>query len=142
MTPEGLITIARSWLGVPFRHQGNTRRGIDCINAVRVWLVEAGLSPPEVPQGYLRSPDGVTLKTALDGWMTPTDTPQPGTIALLRIRRFPQHVALITGPTMIHSHSRVGKGGREMGGVVENGYRGRWLDRTVALYRVPGVIYE
>jgi cell wall-associated NlpC family hydrolase len=39
--PNAIIAAARSWLGVPWRHQGRTRQGVDC--AGLVVLVGRGL---------------------------------------------------------------------------------------------------
>lgn len=139
--PQALVGIARGWLGVPFRHQGRTRHGIDCVNAVREWIAEAGLCPPDVPRRYRPQPDGRQLRDGIEAWMLPTDVPGPGVVALIRIRREPQHVGLLTGETIIHALSRRDGRGREVGMVVETGWRGDWRMKTVALYRVPGVTY-
>lgn len=47
MTPGqrmDFVEAARTFLGVPFRHQGRTRRGMDCIGLVVLSLRAAGVS--------------------------------------------------------------------------------------------------
>ena len=41
--PSAIVAAARTWLGVPWRHQGRTRQGVDC--AGLVVLVGRGLGP-------------------------------------------------------------------------------------------------
>lgn len=39
-----IIRVARSWINTPFKHQGRTRRGVDCVGLVSCVARELGLS--------------------------------------------------------------------------------------------------
>ena len=42
--PDAIIAAARAWLGVPWRHQGRTRQGVDCAGLVVLVGREFGLA--------------------------------------------------------------------------------------------------
>jgi cell wall-associated NlpC family hydrolase len=137
MTGAELVERARTWLGVPFVHQGRTRAGVDCIGLFEALLREAGALPAgfNEPTNYGRRPSG-RLEAALTRWCMPTAQLEPG--VLLGIA-WPQvkgtsHVALLTGENMIHAYASIGR-------VCEHGYRGRWVRWTVGAWRLPAVTY-
>lgn len=130
-----LCEAARRWLGVPFRHQGRDRRGVDCVGLIIVACRELGLPAGSVKlRDYGRLPCNGLLELQLAEHALAAPAPEPGTILLMRFGRWPQHVALCTGSTLVHSYEAVGK-------VVEHGYSGKWPGRTVSAWRVPGVVY-
>lgn len=136
---QGFIELARSWVGVPWHHQGRSRAGVDCAGLPECVLREAGLLPAEYREraNYGRMPVHGELLAAFQRWCEPAPGPEAGTVLTIRWPRMPgpSHVAICTGPTIIHAY-------RENTGVVEHGYRGRWIDWTTACWRVPGVRYE
>lgn len=138
MTPYTLIQEARAWVGVPFRHQGRSRLGVDCAGFIEVLARSLGLLPSDymAPRSYARRPNGELYGTILR-YCTRAREAAPATVVLVfwPKSREPGHVALCTGSTIIHAYSRVGR-------VVENGYRGLWIRNTHSVWRLPGVTYE
>ena len=131
-----MILAARGWVGVPFRHQGRDRRGVDCVGLIIAVGAELGLPCGAVDmRSYGRLPLGGMLESAVAEHGIPVAEPEAGAVVLCRFARSIQHVALCTGPTLIHAYEGVGK-------VVEHGFRGKWERRAVSAWRLPGVSYE
>jgi cell wall-associated NlpC family hydrolase len=130
-----LIDAARSFVGVPFLHQGRTRNGLDCIGLVIAALTKVGVVFYEEPPTYARLPHGDSLLAPLRGYCTEVTKIEPGLVGAIRFRREVTHVGLITGQTIIHAY----EGARR---AVEHSYDQRWQKLTVCLWRLPGVVYE
>jgi cell wall-associated NlpC family hydrolase len=135
VTPDQIVAQARGWLGVPFRHQGRTAHGIDCVGLPIIIGQTLGLVPKgfEVAN-YGRVPSGELLQR-LQAHCTQLPKAVPGSLILIAWTRTAAHVAICAGETMIHAHESVGR-------VVEHGYRGRWLRLTHSVWALPGVTYE
>lgn len=133
-----LLDEARSWVGVPFRHQGRTRHGVDCAGFVVALMRSAGELPADFQDvsSYARRPNGELL-TLISRYCSRASKEVPGLLVLIRWPRDiqPSHVALLTGPTLIHCYER-------RRAVVEHSYRGSWRRDTHSLWRLPGVAYE
>lgn len=133
-----LVSIARSWAGVPFRHQGRSRQGVDCIGFVLGVMQEAGIKLPKLPPATYtrRVNDGQMLEHILRHCV-PIKEAKPGALILVRWPRmqFPTHVALCLGDTMMHAHLSAGS-------VLEVGYRAQWQRWTHGIYELPGVRYS
>lgn len=132
--PGALIDAAREFLGVPFLHQGRNRLGVDCIGLVIASLMKVGVVFYEEPPTYARLPNGDALLGPLRNYCQPADEPLPGTVLAMRFRRAVTHVAICTGPTIIHAY----EGTRR---VIEHGYDRRWRALTVGQWRLPGIDY-
>ncbi len=135
MRPPAVIEEARSWVNVPFLHQGRTRRGIDCIGLPIVVGQRLGLLPSRFEiTNYGRLPSADLLERLMAHCVR---LPQavPGSLVAIAWTKTAAHVALCTGPTLIHSYESVGC-------VVEHGYRGRWIRLTHSAWALPGVRYE
>lgn len=139
---EELVQAARSYVGVPFRHRGRDRQGIDCGGLIIAALRDLGYTPPDFTV-YGREPDKDGLKQYLDhaignGARANARFPIPGDVLLMSFNagHTPQHVALVARhPTsksgalsIIHSYGEIGK-------VVEHGYDSAWRSRTRFVYR-------
>lgn len=137
MTVDELTTAARTWVGVPFLHQGRSRRGVDCAGFIIELARECALIPPtwRGPRRYGRFP-GENLRALVAEFCT-VEAVGPGRLLLMAWddTQRPTHMAICTGPTLIHAY-------QAGGGVVEHGYVGRWLDYTRSAWRLPGVSYE
>jgi cell wall-associated NlpC family hydrolase len=146
MTREKIIAEARSWIGTRFHHQGrvkinaDSKGGCDCIGliigvACALDLKFNGKLLSEVDsKNYSKTPDGTSLKNALDLHFKPTeiDAARGGDVLLMRIDERPQHVALIGnykdgGLSLIHSFAQAR-------GVVEHACDDYWCSRIVAAY--------
>lgn len=132
-TADRVVLEARSWVGVPFRHQGRDRRGVDCVGLPIVIGQALGLLPAKFDVAdYGRTATG-ELIARLQQYCRPIPSPVPGSLLVIAWAKTAAHVAIFTGDNMIHAYESVGK-------VVEHGYRGRWLRLTHSAWALPGVI--
>lgn len=137
MTPAQVVIEARSWVGVPFRHQGRNRLGIDCAGLV-VCVVASTAGLPEgfdPPRRYGRAPHDEFI-TTISRYCRETSSAVAGAIALIKWARdgSPSHVGILTSETIIHSYASAKR-------VVEHGYRGNWVDQTHSYWLLPGIDY-
>lgn len=132
MTGADLIYNARALLGIPFRHQGRSRHGVDCIGLVVLSARACGLAVSADRTDYPRDPVGALQPALLARLSVVTDAWRPGDVLLMRFGSEPQHVALWTGAGIIHAMARVGR-------VVEHDLDTKWRRRVVAVYRFPEI---
>lgn len=136
ITSVDIVKSARSWLGVPFLHQGRSRHGVDCIGYVSALCAELGEFTPldNLPHNYARNPQALLLD-AIRMLCKPA-TLETGCLILMQWphARYPSHAGIYTGTSMIHCNEAVGR-------VVEHGYSTPWPERTASLWRLPGVTY-
>lgn len=133
MTVDDIIAAAREHLGTPYRHQGRVPgRSLDCAGLLVVVARELGVEHFDV-SGYSRRPDGSLLSVIQSQpALERIAAPEPGAVLVMRFASDPQHVALCTGPTLIHSHASVGK-------VCEHRFADVWRARVIASFRFKGV---
>ena len=147
-----VLICARGWQGVRFKHQGQTRRGVDCIGFLMALGRELGTwtlanDDPLVRMylGYPRVPDPRRLVEALDRHMTRVPIPEmkSGDVALFRGNRYPQHLGLIDGDRVIHSYQPFGKvdltrleARSPLGGSRRNR---TWRELIMITYLFPGI---
>lgn len=137
-----IIDAARDWVGTPYQHQHRMKGvGCDCVNLVIAVGLELGILDwtPEAFakfRGYTRAPNPARMRLAMETFLVelPAGTPpEPGDIAWIGwARGLPMHLAIITGPTMIHAFS-------DARAVVEHGIDGLWRSRFHSIWRFPGV---
>jgi cell wall-associated NlpC family hydrolase len=133
-TPADVIAEARSWVGVPFRHQGRSRHGIDCVGLPIVVGQVLGIFPAKFEiANYGRTPTG-ELEQRIISHCEPARFARAGGLVVIAWTTKAAHVAICTGDTLIHAYERIGK-------VVEHGYRGRWVRMTHSTWQLPGVMY-
>src|SRR5687767_7481722 len=101
-----VIGVARNWLGVPYRHQGRSRLGVDCIGlavvvARELDLIPAGFVPPF---NYTRRPRDGALEQAFNTYCVRLETPEVGCLVLMRWERRapPSHCGILTPDNVIH----------------------------------------
>ena len=136
-TPDEVIRVARTWVGVPFQHQGRARTGIDCVGLPIVVLQELGAIEGNFEiTDYSRRPNNGNLEQRLIAHCTRLPEPVPGCLIAIQWDRTLAHVALHTDKgTLIHALERYGK-------VVEHGFRGLWRTRYAqGSWALPGVRY-
>lgn len=146
-TRVDIVAEARSWLDVPFHHQGRTRAGCDCGGLVGGVAVALGVVPQTwwaesfdpLFGGYARTPAGGVLQRVCESFMTTIDigAAGPGDVLLMRFKTEPQHLGILAdyvhgGLSIVHALSRAGK-------VAEHRMAPEWWARVVAVYRMPGV---
>lgn len=136
MTADDIITAARACIDTPFMHQGRLPGlALDCAGLVIVVAKAIGAEYTDVV-GYSRSPSGGMLESCLCSQpsldiITGADK-QAGDILLIRFAGDPQHLAIFTGDTIIHSYASVGK-------VCEHVMDAAWEKRVVCAYRFKGL---
>jgi len=140
--PEGedrVLTLARQWLGTPYRHQASLRGvGCDCLGLVRgVWRALHGAepeSPPPYRPDWAELGEREILLEALGRWLAPLSSvdAQPGDVLVFRMQpgAIAKHCAILSGPDrMIHAYW-----GRAC---VESWLMRWWTERLVAAFRFP-----
>lgn len=128
------MAAARALVGTPFRHQGRTAYGLDCIGLII--LARHTLAPwggMQTAADYQHNPNGKLLEI-FPRFATPIDEPEEGAVAVMvwPMQKHASHVGIVTPTTIIHAYAAARR-------VVETGYREPWVRRTVSLWRVEGV---
>lgn len=134
---------ALSWEGVPWRHKGRGRTGIDCGGLLLAVGWELGIWPRSFDiQIYPRQPDGSIKAQLMDAGFTPVSDDLAGIpvgAALLMAPgspRFPYHLAIMAqGNLVVHAHAPRRR-------VVVHSLRGKFATQVQTVYRYPGVDYE
>jgi NlpC/P60 family putative phage cell wall peptidase len=139
-TRSDVVREARTWIGTPWRHQGNLKGvACDCAGLLRGVCLELGLVPLNAAKynGYAREPDGVSIMEASLAFMRkiPESQLAPGDVAVFRIHRLPQHFAIIGdyphgGLSMIHSFKT---------GVGEHYFDPQWRKKLVGTFALRGL---
>jgi cell wall-associated NlpC family hydrolase len=95
LTADRLIAAARTYLGVPWRHQGRSRLGIDCVGLLVCAARDCGIEVEDLA-AYERVPDGRSLMRLLRRHCAPVSLADaaPGDIALMG--RPATHVGILT----------------------------------------------
>lgn len=140
-----IVTLAESWLGTPYRHQGATKGvGCDCIGLVRgIWRELYGNEPEAVP-AYApdwaeRSGEERLLEAGrrLFGPALPVDAAAPGDLLLFRWRPdcAAKHAGILAGPRhFIHAY--------EQAAVTRSALVPSWRRRIVAVHRFPPDVHD
>lgn len=137
-----VVAAARGWLGVPWRHQGRSRAGVDCAGLLIAIARELRLADVDVG-AYPMHADGSSLRSLCGAYMTsiPIGDAAAGDVVLLCFRAgMPEsHLALVTdyprgGLALLHALNRA-----HGGGVIEHRLDAHWRRTITAAYRMPGV---
>lgn len=135
---DKIVAEARTWIGVPWKHQGRTRIGIDCVGLLVVVLHKLKLTDYDF-QAYGRRSQGREFLYHFErrAERKPLNSEQPGDILLFRDKQFPCHAAIVASMnntlTIIHAHAL-------RRAVVEDRLnQGDWISRRVACFEVRGI---
>lgn len=109
-------------LGVPWRHCGRDRTGVDCIGLVVYGLRKTGQEPKDVTN-YARARAHYVLDQLMRESLEPT-----GCIVLLNIGKHPSHVGVVIGDDLIHADSNLGF-------VTMHGFDSKWRRRVRATFK-------
>jgi cell wall-associated NlpC family hydrolase len=139
-TADEVVAAARGLLGVPFRHQGRSPEGIDCVGLVTCIAKALGISSYDAV-GYRRFPraiDSTPIEAVCGREMMQIDPAEmrAGDVALFAYEHT-RHLAVVAdyhagGLSIVHAYEPAGK-------VVENRLDEEWRRRLRAAYRLPGV---
>ena len=97
-----IVAAALSWEGVPFRHQGRSRAGVDCVGYGRCVGLELGLLDDYDVTNYRRNADGADLLRDLRAHMgreKPIGQALPGDVLVFRDRQFIVHLGIVIDAT-------------------------------------------
>lgn len=145
MTPR-LITTARRYLGVPFRHRGRRPDRLDCVGLVWRAYLDCGVSLDHrtdygrEPQHerFLREIEGALGPAVAQGPIAPeaaASVLQVGDVVTLKTKLHPHHIALVGdyvhgGLSLIHASG-------EHGRVIEHRLSPEYLARVTHVFRRP-----
>lgn len=144
-----LVEVARTFIDVPFKHRGRSRKGVDCAGLVWCAYADLGVIHPDI-QRYGREPHKnglmrvVCEALGIPVWMGKTvkrDILNIGDVLVMRFEVEPHHMGIIGtdrhyGLSLIHANGRIEKA---QGGprVVEHGLDALWQSRICAVFRRP-----
>lgn len=128
------IDVARSLIGVPWKHQGRNRNvAIDCVGLLIIAF------DTEDTTAYARDPANGALEARLKYHFgepvgSSADDAQAGDVVLMRYGKVPRHVGIIANGidgrlSLIHTDSNVGR-------VVEHALDEKWKRRVCGVYRL------
>ncbi len=138
VTRAQVVDEARSWLGTPFKHQGRTRAGIDCVGLCVMVARGLDLSNYDITayentthqRGFLQHFDA-------NAWQLQLTETQPGDMVVFTDPVHPCHVGILSErfgvPYVIHAVARLRV-------VCETPYAGNWERCAVAAYAYPGLV--
>jgi cell wall-associated NlpC family hydrolase len=133
MTGADIVEKTREFIGVPFRHWGRNRNGVDCVGLVIAAAHELGITQYEPPP-YSRLVDPERLRKQLEQacFEVSFQELEPGDVLLLKVLGLPVHLGIYTGETLIHAFETAGR-------VVEVNFSEYWHDRIEAAFRWKGL---
>lgn len=134
---QQIVDIARSYVGTPYRHQGRTKLGMDCIGLCRAPFADLELETSDYSNyGENYYPQNDILRLMLQYCDRVKRKPLPGDILIMRSNDgLSRHMALYTeNDTIIHA---INNGPRA---VVEHRYMEPFVGRTTAVLSWKGFI--
>ena len=134
-----IVTEARSWIGVRWRHQGRNTSGIDCVGLIV--QVGAALSISDYDTvAYQRHPDTnkfLHYFTKAKCRRKPIKDVEIGDILALCDYNYPCHTAIYSNkynrPHIIHAYV-------PHKSVTEEEYTDKWKEKTIACFEYRGII--
>lgn len=127
-----ICNAARSYTGTPYKHQGRAPgAGLDCIGLVVASYKAAGVEF-DLPTDYSRVPRPALLVKHLSRYcdIVPVQEIAAGDILLLKLRKYPQHLALYVGEgRIVHSYQAARK-------VIEQDLDPRTLKQIHSVHRL------
>lgn len=147
VTRAEVVVEARTWLNVPYEHQGRSRFAVDCAGLV-ICVARAKLivAADFDVTGYERTPDGTSLLVECDRWMTriPMNQMRPADVLVYAFiaELGPQHMGIIAdyrygGHSLIQALAHSNGKGRVVESNISRERRG-WI--PIQAYAMPGVV--
>ena len=143
VTRTQIVEEARTWLDVPWRHQGRDRNSVDCAGLLECVGKNLGLITYTGPKDYRRESQGLKFLRhfSLAGCrLKSTNQAKDGDILIFRIKVavYPRHCGIMSTkynvPHFIHSY-----GVPRWRKVVETELEGIWDDEFIVCYEYPNV---
>ena len=133
VTIHKIIETARSYIGTKFKHQGRSKKGIDCIGLIECSLHDNGILTKATSPGYSRNPVPNDFAAGLDEHFDRVSVMemQPGDILWFAIDGIPRHVGFYTEVnTVIHAYAKLKKE------VIEHRLTDQWKKNIRRVYRI------
>jgi cell wall-associated NlpC family hydrolase len=136
ITPDDIVAQARSYLGVPWRHQGRTRSGLDCAGLVILIARDLKLSDYDTT-GYARHAQGLNFVEHFRANMVGIAVADAhcGDVLVFADAAYPCHCGILSKrhgvAHLIHAHALRRK-------VIEEPYAGEWLTKVKFAFRFRG----
>ncbi|MEA2174101.1 MAG: hypothetical protein QOD00_1693 [Blastocatellia bacterium] len=146
MTGYDVVTQAKKYSRVRFKHQGRTSSGLDCVGLILRVGVDLELLPPEllpvgdgclVPAYNARPHPKLFALVARYGDRVPMEMVDVGDVMLLHLDtpdRRPEHIAIKTNRGMIHVHP-----GSSITRITEHSIDLEWERRILCAFRFRGI---
>jgi cell wall-associated NlpC family hydrolase len=130
---DAIVAEARGWLGVPWRHQGRSRAGVDCAGLVTLVAKALGLADYDTT-GYGRRAQGQVFvehfRANMEG--VPIPEARPGDVLVFADHAYPCHCGFRTErpgrPHLLHAHATRRR-------VIEEPYAGEWPAKVKFAFR-------
>lgn len=138
LSRDKILEAARSWIGVPWLHQGRSRHGVDCVGLIVKVAHDLGISDYDSNDYQRRTHGHAFLRHFRENMKEkPIAEAAPGDVMLFRDSSYPCHSSIIgkdhRGLTIIHAYAirrRV---------VEELLEQGDWISKRVACFEFDGV---
>lgn len=129
-----IVQEARSWIGVPFRHHGRSRAGVDCVGLlVVVYEATIGLSQGDFTE-YPRHPETPFVYRTIRQYarrIAPANI-KAGDVMLIRFGGASTHFGIVTDRGVVQASPSTG--------VIEHSLsKDHAGERVVACYRMEGL---
>lgn len=137
LSKQAIIDEARTWLHTPWKHQGRTKRGVDCLGLLVSVAANVGM-PVLDEKVYTRRPDGKYMIQRFREEMQEIsiDDVALADVVLFADSIYPCHVAFISEKHgqkhIIHAHAL-----RRM--VIEELYSFEWPGKARRAFRLKGL---
>lgn len=137
LAPGILVAQARTYLGVPWRHQGRTRAGLDCVGLIVRVAHDLGLSDYDTA-GYGRRAQGQGFVEHFRNHMDAIalGAAREGDVLVFAEQTYPCHCAILAerfdNAHILHAHAL-------RRAVVEEPYAGEWPERVKFAFRFRGI---
>lgn len=137
VTADRLVAQARSYLGVPWRHQGRTRAGIDCAGLIVLVARDLGLADYD-STAYGRRAQGQGFvehfRSQMEG--VAVSEARSSDVLVFADQAYPCHCGFLTErldtPHLLHAHALRRQ-------VIEEPYAGEWRAKVKFAFRFRGV---
>ena len=132
-----IVQTSRSFIGVPYRHQGRTRQGLDCLGLIELTALLCGLTQSFIAETNYSRQASYKLQQGFETYCSKLDKLQHGSIALFTIHGMPFHCGIIgtdNGLGLIHAYENVGC-------VREHQLISWWEKKIDSIYGFPKVDY-
>lgn len=136
-TRTSVVSEARKWKDIKWRHEGRNEHGIDCVGLPIMVAMSLNVFHYDV-KGYAREPFNLDMLKHFKANMTEklVSEAKAGDVVIFRDNKFPFHVGIIGDKygelSLIHAYAARKK-------VIEELYLPEWSKLAIACFEFPGI---